>query len=108
MAATVIGKLPAGVEAEVLSVNRVEQFGLQLPEENEAVAPEGRPEAEKETDWVEPDIKVVLTEFVTEEAVLTDWFPEFATEKSKVGVVGETTKDEPICNDCSANAPLPG
>ena len=50
VAVTVIRNAPPGVEAEVPIVNTEEQLGLQLPGENEALAPEGRPEADKETD----------------------------------------------------------
>jgi hypothetical protein len=48
-AVTVMVALPAGVEAVVLMVNIEEQFGVQLPEEREAVVPAGSPEAAKET-----------------------------------------------------------
>ena len=44
-----MGNVPAGVEEEVAMVKVVVQVGLQLAAENEAVAPEGSPEAEKET-----------------------------------------------------------
>jgi hypothetical protein len=48
---TVIRNVPAGVvPAVVLMVKVEEQVGAQLGEENEAVAPAGRPEAEKVTD----------------------------------------------------------
>ena len=50
MEVTVIGKLPAGVDPLVPIVTTVEQVGLQEAEEKDAVAPEGSPEAEKETD----------------------------------------------------------
>ena len=46
---TVIGKVPVGVEAEVLIVRVVEQVGLHEPGLNPAEAPAGRPEAEKKT-----------------------------------------------------------
>ena len=48
-AVTVMLELPAAVELLVLMVSVEEQLGLQLVEENEAVAPAGRPEAEKVT-----------------------------------------------------------
>jgi len=48
-AVTVMVELPAGVEALVLMVRVEEQVGLQVAEENEAVAPVGRPEAERVT-----------------------------------------------------------
>ena len=37
------------------------QVGLQLAGLKEADAPDGKPEAEKDTDWVEPEVRVVLT-----------------------------------------------
>ena len=46
-AVTVTLELPAAVELVVLIVSVEEQLGLQLVEENEAVAPVGKPEAEK-------------------------------------------------------------
>ena len=46
---TVIGKLPMGVDPLVLMVSVEEQVGLQEAEEKDPVAPEGRPEAVKET-----------------------------------------------------------
>ena len=49
VAVTVMVELPAGVEPVVLMVRVEEQFGLQEGEEKEAVAPEGKPEAENET-----------------------------------------------------------
>ena len=49
VAVTVMLELPAGVELLVLMVSVEEQAGLQLVEEKEAVAPVGKPEAEKVT-----------------------------------------------------------
>ena len=49
VASTVMLELPAGVELLVLMVSVEEQAGLQLVEEKEAVAPVGKPEAEKLT-----------------------------------------------------------
>ena len=46
---TLIGKLPMGVDPLVLMVSVEEQVGLQEAEEKDPVAPEGRPEAVKET-----------------------------------------------------------
>ena len=42
------------------------QVGLQLGGTKEAVAPDGRPEAEKKTDWLVPEIKVASTMAETE------------------------------------------
>jgi hypothetical protein len=47
---TAMVKLPAGVEPVVKMVRVEEQLGLQLADENEAVAPEGSPDTEKLTD----------------------------------------------------------
>lgn len=49
-------------------VRIVEQVGLQLPRENEGTAPAGRPETEKETGCVVPEVRVVVT-------VLDPWDP---------------------------------
>ena len=48
-AVTVMVELPAAVELLALIVTIEEQVGLQLAEENEAVAPVGKPEAENVT-----------------------------------------------------------
>jgi len=48
-AVTVMVELPAAVEPLVLIVSVEEQVGLQLFEDNEAVAPRGRPAVEKDT-----------------------------------------------------------
>ena len=48
-AVTVMVELPAAVELLALIVTIEEQLGLQFAEENDAVAPAGRPEAEKVT-----------------------------------------------------------
>ena len=79
-AATVMGKLPAGVVDLVLMVKTVEQLGRQRPEENEAVARAGNPETEKETAWELPEISVALTELVTADPGLTDLLPLLASE----------------------------
>jgi hypothetical protein len=49
VAVTVMLELPAGVELFVLMVIVEEQAGLQLVEEKEALAPVGKPEAERVT-----------------------------------------------------------
>jgi hypothetical protein len=48
-AVTMMLELPAGVELLVLMVSVEEQAGLQLIEEKEALAPVGKPEAERVT-----------------------------------------------------------
>jgi hypothetical protein len=81
---TVIGKVPAGVvPAVVLIVNVEEQVGLQLGEENEAVAPAGKLEAENVTDCELPDTNVAVIELVVEEPAVTDLLPALLSEKSK-------------------------
>jgi hypothetical protein len=70
------------VDPLVLIVNVEEQLGLQAFEENEAVAPAGKPEAENVTGCVAPDTNVVPIEFVTEKPAVTDLSPAFAREKS--------------------------
>jgi hypothetical protein len=49
VAATVMLELPAGVELLEVMVSIEEHVGLQEGDEKEAVAPEGRPDAEKAT-----------------------------------------------------------
>ena len=56
VADTVTADVPAGVDPAGVMVNVEEQVGLQLAEENEAVAPEGKPATEKATDCAVPDI----------------------------------------------------
>jgi hypothetical protein len=83
VAVTVTLELPAGVELLVLTVSVEEQAGLQLVEEKEALAPVGKPEAERVTAWALPVVKVVLIEFVVEDPAITDIFPELDREKLK-------------------------
>jgi hypothetical protein len=80
-AVTVTLELPAAVELLALIVSVEEQLGLQLAEENDAVAPVGKPEAEKVTAWAFPDVKAALMELVTEEPAKTDLSPELDREK---------------------------
>ena len=80
-AVTVMVELPLGVEPLVLMVRVEEQLGLQLLEENAAVAPEGSPEAESVTDCVLPETNVALIELVTDEPAVTDLLPELEREK---------------------------
>ena len=80
LAATVIGKLPIGVDPLVLTVNTVEQDGLQEVEEKDPVAPEGSPETLKETARETPDTRVVLIVSVTEDPAFTDRLPELEIE----------------------------
>ena len=80
---TVMVELPAGVEPVVLMVNVEEQVGLQLAEENEAAAPEGKPATAYVTGCVLPDTNAALIVLLTEEPAVTDTFPELLREKSK-------------------------
>src|SRR5213080_4657166 len=72
---TVMVEEPMGVEAEVVRVRVVEQVGVQEMAEKEAVAPLGRPAAEKETDCEVPETRVAVMVFVTEEPRVTDLSP---------------------------------
>src|SRR6266508_3366851 len=90
---TVTEKLPAGVDRLVAIVRTVEQEGLQDVEEKEAVAPEGSPEAEKETGCVEAEVKLAMIELVTEEPAVTDLSPELESEKSREDA---TVNDAPV------------
>jgi len=65
-AVTVMVELPAGVEPLVLIVSVEEQVGLQLAAENEAVAPDGRPEVKKEVASGTPELRVAVRVFVTD------------------------------------------
>jgi hypothetical protein len=65
-AVRVMVELPAGVEPLVLIVSVEEQVGLQLAAENEAVAPDGRPEVKKEIASGTPELRVAVRVFVTD------------------------------------------
>ena len=81
-----------GVEATVERVRVVEQVGEHAVEENAAVAPVGRPAAEKETDCVVPATRVALVVVKTAAPWATDLLPPLAREKSKELDVGFTVK----------------
>jgi hypothetical protein len=57
---TVIVEDPVGVDADVVSVSVEEQVGLHEAGEKEAAAPDGRPDAEKETDCAVPETRVAV------------------------------------------------
>jgi hypothetical protein len=95
VAVTVMGKLPKGVEPVVLILNTVEHAGAQAAEEKDTVAPGGRPDPEKETDWALPDTKVALTERVPEDPLFTDISPELAIAKSN-GRLLASRKSQPL------------
>jgi hypothetical protein len=77
---------PAGVDAEVVRVNVDEHVGLHNPGENAAVAPVGRPEAEKDTDCDVPETSVAVIVFDPDCPWTTVWFPPLEREKLKEGV----------------------
>jgi len=57
---TVMVDDPAGVDADVVRVNVDEHIGLHDPGEKAAVAPVGRPEAEKDTGCEVPETRVAV------------------------------------------------
>ena len=73
---------PVGVAADVVSVSVDEQAGLQDAGEDEAVAPVGRPEAEKETDCAVPETRVAVIVLDTDCRWTTVLFPPLESEKS--------------------------
>ena len=60
MPVTVIVDDPVGVDADVVRVSVDEHVGLHDAGEKEAVAPVGRPDAEKETDCAVPETSVAV------------------------------------------------
>jgi hypothetical protein len=82
---TVIVDVPVGVDAEVVSVTVDEQVGLHEAGENAAVAPVGRPDAEKETACAVPETSVAVIVLVADCPWTTVLFPPLESEKSKVG-----------------------
>lgn len=85
VAVIVIGKLPVGVEVVVPMLKTVEQVGLHEGSENDEIAPEGIPEALKDTVSVLPATKPVVIVVVPEEPAATARLPAFDMVKSKVG-----------------------
>ena len=83
MPVTVIVDEPVGVNAEVVTLNVDEQVGLHNAGEKEAVAPVGRPEAEKDTDCAVPDTRVAAIVLDTDWPSATVLFPPLESEKSK-------------------------
>jgi hypothetical protein len=84
--------VPVGVVEDVLIVRVVEQVGEHAVEENDALAPVGNPEAEKDTDCVVPETSAALMELETEAPWLTDLLPPFVSEKLKEVDAGFTVK----------------
>ena len=63
---TVMVGVSMGVVEDVLIVRVVEQVGEHAVEENDALAPVGSPEAEKDTDCAVPETSVALMVLETE------------------------------------------
>jgi hypothetical protein len=80
---TVIVRVPVGVEAEVATVSMLEQVGLQVFCEKEALAPEGSPDAEKEIGADDPVIRFAVIVLVAEAPWAADRLIELASEKLK-------------------------
>jgi hypothetical protein len=104
VAVTVIVDVPAGVEALVLTLRVVEHVGLHETEENEAVAPEGRPEALKETAWLLPELRVAVTVSVAEEPATTEIFPEFV--KLKLKLLALAFENHALASELGVKLPL--
>src|SRR3989442_4571206 len=62
---TVMVEGPVGVDVVVERVRVVAQVGAHAVAENEAVAPRGSPEVEKETDWALPESRAAVMVLVT-------------------------------------------
>jgi hypothetical protein len=75
--------VPAGVAAVVATVNRLEQVGLQVFREKEALAPEGSADAEKETGSGDPASRFAVIVLVAEAPWAADRLVELASEKLK-------------------------
>ncbi len=82
---TVMGNVPVGVATEVAMVKVVEQLGLQLAAENEAVAPEGSPETEKLTGCGVPDMREAVMVSDIDWPLLTDLSPPSERKNMKDG-----------------------
>ena len=63
---TVIVEDPVGVDAEVVTVTVEEHAGVHDAGEKAAVAPVGRPEAEKDTDCAVPETNVAVMVLVAD------------------------------------------
>jgi hypothetical protein len=81
--ATVIVSVPAGVDAAVAIVSRLEQVGLQVFCEKEALAPEGNPDAERETGSGDPETRLAVMVLIAVDPWVADRLIEFASEKLK-------------------------
>jgi hypothetical protein len=75
--------VPAGVAAAVATVSRLEQVGLQVFREKEALAPEGSADVEKETGSGDPVSRFAVIVLVAESPWAADRLVELASEKLK-------------------------
>jgi hypothetical protein len=75
--------VPAGVEPAVATVSRLEQVGLQVFREKEALAPAGSADVEKETGSGDPPSRVAVIVLVAEVPWTADRLVELASEKLK-------------------------
>src|SRR5437870_1583934 len=89
---TVMVEVPVGVDDVVEIVSPLEHVGVHAVGENAAVAPEGNPEAEKDTDCAVPDTSAAPIAIATEAPWFTDLLPPFVSEKLKEVVAGFTVK----------------
>ena len=64
-------------------VKIVEQVGVQLEDENDALTLSGRPETLNDTNFGVPESRAVLMLVAAADPWATDKSPELATEKSK-------------------------
>ena len=84
-AVTVIVEGPIGVNTEVVRVNVEEHAGLHDAGENEAVAPAGKPDAEKDTVCAVPETSVAVIVLITDCPWTTVGSAPLEREKSKDG-----------------------
>jgi hypothetical protein len=61
----------------------VEQFGVQAADDKDPRVPDGRPETDRDTGWVVPDIRLRLIVLVNDEPAVAYLFPELESTKSK-------------------------
>src|SRR5439155_1650496 len=85
-------EVPVGVDDVVEIVSPLEHVGEHAVGENAAVAPEGSPEAEKDTACAVPETSAALMELVTEIGRATGRLRALAREKSKEVDAGFTVK----------------
>lgn len=96
MPVTVKVLVPAGVDAVVVIVRVEEQVGIQEAAEKVAVVPEGRPDAEKATDWAVPEVRLAARLVVTVEPWITDTLTGEAVSEKLNGVAFFTVAVTPF------------